>query len=105
MQRPISVDSVIDMTSEPPATVLIAGAGIGGLVMALALKKHCGLRGEDIEVFESARAFRDDAGGAMGLYANGLRVLRDISPDLLAAVREAGYDYIYRRCACAAAFC
>ena len=33
----------------------------------------------------------------MGLYANGLRVLRDISPDLLAAVRAAGYDYIYRR--------
>ena len=33
----------------------------------------------------------------MGLYANGLRVLRDISPELLATVREQGYDYVYRR--------
>ena len=97
LAKPASVDSVVDMDMELPAPVLIAGAGIGGLVMALALKKHCGLRGEDIEVYESARAFRNDAGGAMGLYANGLRVLRDISPDLLKAVRESGYDYVYRR--------
>ena len=30
-------------------------------------------------------------------YPNGLRVLRDISPNLLRAVREAGYPYEYRR--------
>lgn len=77
--------------------VLIAGAGIGGLCLALALRKHCGLSGEDIEVFEQATAFTNNAGGAVGLYANGLRVLRDISPELLAAVRASGYDYIYRR--------
>ena len=28
---------------------------------------------------------------------NGLRVLRDISPALLASVRAAGFDYVYRR--------
>lgn len=82
---------------ETPATVLIAGAGIGGLTLALALQKHCGIDGSSIEVYEQATAFTDNAGGAVGLYANGLRVLRDISPELLAAVREAGYDYIYRR--------
>ena len=79
------------------APVLIAGAGIGGLCLALALQKHCGLAGSDIEVYEQSRAFNDNAGGAVGLYANGLRVLRDISPDLLASVRSVGYDYIYRR--------
>lgn len=82
---------------EAPATVVIAGAGIGGLCLALALNKHCGIPAAEIEVFEQARAFTDDAGGAIGLYANGLRVLRDISPELLASIRTAGYDYIYRR--------
>ena len=79
------------------AHVVIAGAGIGGLALALALRKHCGVKASDIEVYEQAPAFGDNVGGAMGLYANGLRVLRDISPELLAAVRAAGYDYIYRR--------
>ena len=82
---------------EEPITVLIAGAGIGGLCLALALKQHCGLKGSEIVVYEQATAFTDSAGGAMGLYANGLRVLRDISPALLAAVRSEGYDYLYRR--------
>jgi len=83
--------------NEPEATVLIAGAGIGGLCLALALRKHCGLAAGEIEVFEQSRSFNDNAGGAVGLYANGLRVLRDISPELLAAVRKAGYPYECRR--------
>ena len=36
--------------SEP--TVLVAGAGIGGLVLALSLRKNCGVT--DIEVFEQS---------------------------------------------------
>lgn len=36
-------------------------------------------------------------GAGLGCYPNGLRVLRDISPDLLQAVRDAGYSYQYRR--------
>jgi salicylate hydroxylase len=39
----------------------------------------------------------DNAGGAIGLYPNGLRVIRDISPELLATIRGVGYPYIYRR--------
>eukprot|EP00578_Thalassiosira_sp_NH16_P012661 CAMPEP_0181106592 /NCGR_PEP_ID=MMETSP1071-20121207/16614_1 /TAXON_ID=35127 /ORGANISM="Thalassiosira sp., Strain NH16" /LENGTH=641 /DNA_ID=CAMNT_0023190009 /DNA_START=160 /DNA_END=2085 /DNA_ORIENTATION=- len=56
-----------------------------------------------IHVYESASAYGDNAGGAIGLYSNGLRVLRDLSaahpevPDLLSDVRDAGCDYLYRR--------
>ena len=85
------------MADPTVTTVIIAGAGIGGLTLALALKKHCGLEGSEILVLEQAPAFGDGVGGGIGLYANGLRVLRDASPALLAAVREAGYPYVYRR--------
>ena len=84
-------------SSAEEAKVVIAGAGIGGLALALALRKHCGLAGSDIEVYEQAPAFGDGVGGGMGLYANGLRVLQDIDPALLATVRSYGYDYLYRR--------
>lgn len=33
----------------------------------------------------------------MGMYPNGLRVLRDISPELFREVKQAGYPYKYRR--------
>ena len=77
--------------------VVIVGAGIGGLTLALALKAHCGLAGSSILVLEQAPAFGDGVGGGIGLYANGLRVLRDASPALLKAVRSAGYPYVFRR--------
>ncbi|KAL7543060.1 hypothetical protein ACHAWF_007315 [Thalassiosira exigua] len=56
-----------------------------------------------IHVYESASAYRDEAGGAVGLYPNGLRVLRDLSrahpasTSLLDDVRGSGCDYLYRR--------
>jgi salicylate hydroxylase len=55
--------------------VLICGAGIVGLTLALALHAHCGITAE---LFEQAEAFCDDVGAGMSLYANGLKVLRDI---------------------------
>lgn len=45
---------------EEPATVIIAGGGIVGLVLALALKKHVGIIAE---VYEKASGFEDDVGG------------------------------------------
>ncbi len=56
-----------------------------------------------IHVYESASSYNSNAGGAIGLYPNGLRVLRDLSKhhpllsSLLADVRRAGCDYVYRR--------
>jgi hypothetical protein len=56
-----------------------------------------------IHVYESASSYGSNAGGAIGLYPNGLRVLRDIStrhpmlPHLLRDVRDAGCEYVHRR--------
>jgi len=55
--------------------IVVIGGGIAGLVLALCLKKHCGL---EVVVYEQAAAFGDGVGGAIGLYPNGLRVIRDI---------------------------
>ena len=73
---------------------VIVGAGLAGLVLALALNKHVGIK---CEIYEAAPRFDDGAGGAIGLYPNGLRVIRDISPDLLKTIRSVAYPYIYRR--------
>ena len=45
----------------------------------------------------SPRLAGDDVGGAIGMYANGLRVLHDISPALLDAVRAVGKPFEKRR--------
>jgi 2-polyprenyl-6-methoxyphenol hydroxylase-like FAD-dependent oxidoreductase len=84
------------MNEEPeePAQVVIVGAGIVGLVLALALHKHCGIK---VELYEQAQAFHDDVGAGMGMYPNGLRVIRDISPQLLEQIKEQGYPYLFRR--------
>lgn len=73
--------------------VAIIGAGIGGLVLALSLHAK-GIT--QITVYEQAPRFDDEAGGAIGMYANGMRVLRDISPQLLQDVRQQGYKYLNR---------
>ena len=77
-----------------PAEAIISGGGIAGLVLALALQKHVGIVAE---VYEQASGFADGVGGAIGMYANGLRVLRDIDPSLLSKLREGGYPYLRRR--------
>lgn len=77
--------------------VVIAGGGIGGLILALCLdaqynqspsssfttnaaSTHKPTKNKlEIHVYESASEFTPGTGGAIGLYANGLRVLRDLS--------------------------
>jgi len=85
--------------------LVIVGGGIGGLVLALCLDQtynHTTTKTTKlpIHVYESTSAYTANAGGAIGLYANGLRVLRnlnDSAPTLLEKVREAGCEYKYRR--------
>ncbi|KAJ3370707.1 hypothetical protein HDU91_006004 [Kappamyces sp. JEL0680] len=72
---------------------VISGAGVSGLLLALALKKI----GLNVAVYEQAPEFTEGVGGAIGLYPNGLRVIRDISPDLLSAIRAQGRPYVKRK--------
>lgn len=89
--------------------LVIVGGGIGGLVLALCLDQVYNHDSNNtnntntklpIHVYESTTAYTANAGGAIGLYANGLRVLKDLNdtaPTLLTKVREAGCEYKYRR--------
>eukprot|EP00977_Amphora_coffeiformis_P018733 scaffold6679_cov144-Amphora_coffeaeformis.AAC.9 len=83
-----------DVDHEIPATVVIAGGGIVGLVLAMMLKKQLRITAE---VYEKATFLANDDGAGLGLHPNGLRVLRDISPELLQGVRGAGAPYQTRR--------
>lgn len=76
------------------AKIVIAGGGIVGCVLALALKKFTGIVPE---IYEKARAFYPDIGAALGCYPNGLRVIRSIDPLLLQKIRDAGCPYGVRR--------
>jgi salicylate hydroxylase len=55
------------------SSVLIAGAGIGGLAMALSLLR----RGIDCDVFEQASELRE-VGAGLWVSMNGVRVLKDL---------------------------
>lgn len=55
------------------SSVLIAGAGIGGLAMALSLLR----RGIDCDVFEQASELRE-VGAGLWISMNGVRVLQDL---------------------------
>ena len=106
-QTKTNIDASDDAAEYHP--LVIVGGGIGGLVLALCLDQvynhdhnnnSTTKKRLPIHIYESTTAYTANAGGAIGLYPNGLRVLRnlnDTAPNLLTRVREAGCDYIYRR--------
>ena len=85
---------MIEESNEKVIHVVISGAGIVGLVLALALKKHVGVKAE---IYEKASTFEDNVGAGICMFPNGLRVIRDISPDLLEQIRRCGYSLLVRR--------
>jgi len=87
---------IIDGESSQSLPVVIAGGGVAGLVLALSLHSRLGIVPA---VYEQASGFVDGVGGAVGMYANGLRVVRDVDDDgkVLGKLRDAGYEYLWRR--------
>ena len=75
--------------------IIIIGAGIVGLTMGLALEKYCPTL--NVEIYEQAHKFQDGIGAGIGMYPNGLRVLHDISIQLVTKIQHYGYPYLYRR--------
>jgi salicylate hydroxylase len=67
--------------------VAIIGAGLGGLAVAIALRKL----GCDVQVYEKAQDFRP-VGGGLGLLPNGLNFLDAIVPGIVATIKNSGCE-------------
>jgi len=101
-----------------PVNVVIVGGGIVGLTLALALKRHANIlpvvyeqasaHHVLVDATEEEQQLRDPmsrpyvarpVGAGMTIYANGLRVLRDLDSDgdLLRRLRTGGRAYDFRR--------
>ena len=72
---------------EPQTSVLIAGGGLSGLALALALKSS-GI--EDVLVIERAKALRSKSQGAIRISREGLASLGGIYPSLPDTLRSKG---------------
>ena len=78
-------------TAEDDPPVIVVGAGIVGLTLALALEQHVGIT----PILYEKAAQLQPVGAGMSLYPNGLRVLRDLG--LLQSVQTAGVPYSTRQ--------
>ncbi|MBR8832617.1 MAG: FAD-dependent monooxygenase [Stigonema ocellatum SAG 48.90 = DSM 106950] len=67
--------------------VAIIGAGLGGLAVAVALRKL----GCDVQVYEKAQDFRP-VGGGLGLLPNGLNFLDAIEPGIVETIKNSGCE-------------
>ncbi len=65
--------------------VVIVGAGLGGLAMAIALRRQ----GIDAQVYEKARELRP-IGAALSLFPNGLNALEAIAPNIVVLLKALG---------------
>ena len=75
--------------SSPPLIekVVIIGAGLGGLAVAIALRQL----GYDVQVYEKAQDFRP-VGGGFGLLPNGLNFLDAIEPGIVETIKDLGCE-------------
>ena len=69
--------SLAEKSAQLPLKIAVAGAGIGGVMLAYALQK----RGFDVTVFEKTSKF-SRFGGPLQLASNALSCVNDLSPDL-----------------------
>lgn len=76
----------LDATPRHHVDVAVAGAGLGGLALAIALDKL----GVSAALFERAPALRDVSQGLVGITPNGLRALELIDPRLKEYLMERG---------------
>ncbi|MBD2195463.1 FAD-dependent monooxygenase [Calothrix anomala FACHB-343] len=80
----------LEQTSKPLVQkVAIIGAGLGGLAVAVALRKL----GYNVQVYEKAQDFRP-VGGGLGLLPNGLNFLQAIAPELVTLIKNSGCEVI-----------
>ena len=72
--------------------IAVIGAGIGGLTLGLALRRH----GIDVQIYEQAPELTE-VGAAVALAANGTRILQELGlGDELASVSAVPTELVYR---------
>ena len=69
--------SLAEKSAQLPLKIAVAGAGVGGVMLAYALQK----KGFDVTVFEKTSKF-SRFGGPLQLASNALSCVNDLSPDL-----------------------
>ncbi|KAK3233986.1 hypothetical protein CYMTET_55747 [Cymbomonas tetramitiformis] len=72
--------------ADAPLTATVVGGGLGGLALAIALRRE----GVDARVYERALELRSNAGTGIVLWPNGIKALRGIAPELADAAIDAG---------------
>lgn len=78
----------IEKLSQPLVKkVAIIGAGLGGLAVAVSLRKL----GYNVQVYEKAQDFRP-VGGGLGLLPNGLNCLNAIDPEIVKLLKDSGCE-------------
>ena len=78
---------------ETIVSVGIVGAGLGGLALAIALRRN----GIDCRVYEKATELRSNSQGMLSLQPNGMAALELIHPDLPRLIREDGAELLTTR--------
>lgn len=74
-----------DARVEKSVSVAIVGGGITGVVLTIALLKHC--PGINVTLYESAAGF-EEIGAGVGFQPNAVRIMDDIDPRITAAFRK-----------------
>lgn len=91
-----SISSTTSTTQQPkrPLRLAIVGGGIGGLCLALGLRKHSHI---DFQIYEAAHKF-SEIGAGIGVGKNAQRALELLGPDVYAAYKKQATEAPFRIC-------
>jgi salicylate hydroxylase len=99
MRDPIAPPSVsstapVHKPQDRALRLAIVGGGIGGLCLALGLRKHPHI---DVQIYEAAHKF-SEVGAGIGIGRNAQRALELLGPDVYAAYKKQATETPFRIC-------
>jgi salicylate hydroxylase len=90
----ISSTTTVHERPDRPLRLAIVGGGIGGLCLALGLRKHSHI---DVQIYEAAHKF-SEIGAGIGVGKNAQRSLELLGPDVYAAYKKQATEAPFRIC-------